>query len=199
MRTVPSPVTCERHWAGKQSGLCQDSPPLSLPRDAGRGKEEGRGEGRGGREVWPQEPQSRGPGNHARQPPCCCLVQRSRVQAADGRGQEPTPGSAAPQPGAAFHQDTISGLQWPRAKPSGRNPGCLCVGHTGPQRSGQRPEAAPAPAASRARVHEQSHSRSSDSRGRRAGSRQGSSHPGRSAERVEAHGILCPPSAEHQA
>lgn len=86
-----------------------------------------------------------------------------------GGGQEPTLGLAAPLPSSAFHQDTVRGLRWPRAKASGRNLRCLCVGQTGLHRSRQSPEFTPAPATSRAQVHTQSHSRPSDSWGRAGG------------------------------
>lgn len=107
-----------------------------------------------------------------------------------GAGRELPLGSAALQPGAAFHQDTIQGLQWPKAKSSGTNPGCLCAGHTGLRHSGRSPEFTPAPAAPRAQVLH-SHTVGPDTAGEGAGSGAGweKPPPDRSEGRVEAHGF----------
>lgn len=50
MRTVPCAVPCERYWAGKQSGLCQDLTPAvpAQRKRPGKGaRERGAGSGRG--------------------------------------------------------------------------------------------------------------------------------------------------------
>lgn len=152
-------------------GFARTAPPPSLLRDAGRGKEEeGERDGEGGR-PGPRSHSAVARGSH---PPASLLQLGEGIKgpgSGRGGGQEPTLGSVAPLPSTAFHQDTVRGLQWPRAKASGRNPGCLCVGHTGLHRSRRSPEFAPAPATSRAQVHAQSHSRPSDSWGRAGGAR----------------------------
>lgn len=93
MRTVPCPVTCERHWAGKQSGLCQDCTPTAAAQRCRAGEEEGRRERRGGEEGGLAPASHRGLvlGAHALRPPCCCRVKGSGVQPADGgRARAPT-------------------------------------------------------------------------------------------------------------
>ena len=135
MGTVPWTVTCGHHWAGKQSGLCQDFTPTVPAQRRWAGKR-----GRGGRPAWPpQAGCGRGPWSRESRlrSHCCHQVKGSRCPGSR------SPGSAAPWRGAAFHQDTIQGPQAAQSQALGqkarmsvcwaRQPGRASVPAPGPR------------------------------------------------------------------
>lgn len=103
MRTVPCAVPCERYWAGKQSGLCQDLTPAvpAQRKRPGKGaRERGAGSGRG--EAAPAGPTPSGLTAGAER--------RGRMSRRPDRQREAGPGSAALQRGAAAHRGAVQGL-----------------------------------------------------------------------------------------
>lgn len=103
MRTVPCAVPCERYWAGKQSGLCQDLTPAvpAQRKRPGKGaRERGAGSGRG--EAAPAGPTPSGLTAGAER--------RGRMSRRPDRQREAGPGSAALQRGAAAHRGAMQGL-----------------------------------------------------------------------------------------
>lgn len=103
MRTVPCAVPCERYWAGKQSGLCQDLTPAvpAQRKRPGKGaRERGAGSGRG--EAAPAGPTPSGL--------TAGTERRGRMSRRPDRQREAGPGSAALQRGAAAHRGAMRGL-----------------------------------------------------------------------------------------
>lgn len=136
MRTVPCAVPCERYWAGKQSGLCQDLTPAvpAQRKRPGKGaRERGAGSGRG--EAAPAGPTPSGLTAGAER--------RGRMSRRPDRQREAGPGSAALQRGAAAHRgasprDQAGPGLWSvprRAAPRGPRPRSGAAGRLGPARS----------------------------------------------------------------
>lgn len=128
MRTVPCAVPCERYWAGKQSGLCQDLTPAvpAQRKRPGKGaRERGAGSGRG--EAAPAGPTPSGLTAGAER--------RGRMSRRPDRQREAGPGSAALQRGAAAHRGAMQGL----------GEGGACLRADAPAASKSRGAAAPAP------------------------------------------------------
>lgn len=129
MRTVPCAVPCERYWAGKQSGLCQDLTPAvpAQRKRPGKGaRERGAGSGRG--EAAPAGPTPSGL--------TAGTERRGRMSRRPDRQREAGPGSAALQRGAAAHRGAMQGL----------GEGGACLRADAPAASKSRGAAAPAPA-----------------------------------------------------
>lgn len=162
MRTVPCAVPCERYWAGKQSGLCQDLTPAvpAQRKRPGKGaRERGAGSGRG--EAAPAGPTPSGltagarggagcPGGRtgsvrpARGPPRSSegLLLTAAQCKASGRGghvcalthQPP----ASPAERSASPRDQAGPGLWSvprRAAPRGPRPRSGAAGRLGPARS----------------------------------------------------------------
>lgn len=118
MRTVPCPVTCERHWAGKQSGLCQDCTPTEPAQRCWAGEGRGRGEGRGGREAWLEEPQRRGPGiTPSSLPATAGGRDRGSRQWMGGGGRSPHWGWRLPCPAVLFTRTQFEASGGPEPRP----------------------------------------------------------------------------------
>lgn len=124
MRAVPCAVTCERHWAGKQSGLCRHFTPTGPARGRRRrGKEErsGRGGARPGR--WGAGLSRRpGPGQRALQPQAAAGGRRPVSRQRTGEGAGAQAGGCRSPAGAAFHQDTVQGVQVAPSQALGQKP-----------------------------------------------------------------------------
>lgn len=113
MRTVPCAVTCERYWAGKQSGLCQDFTPTVPAQRKWPGKGAWERGGEAGSPAWS------GPMAHHRarpprasHPPASLPAQSggARMSRQQDGQREASPESAALQRGAASHCSTMQGL-----------------------------------------------------------------------------------------